>query len=59
MKKKEQEPEEIKQVTVRLPIEDWRRVAHLAVDENTSVHSLIIRGLNEILKAKRLPPIDD
>jgi hypothetical protein len=48
--KPKQEQGGIKQVTVRLRSEDWRRIAHLAVDEDTSIHELIIRGLNHILK---------
>jgi hypothetical protein len=47
----------IKQVTVRLREDDWKRLAHLAIDTDTSIHALIIRGLNEVLKAHKLPLI--
>jgi len=49
--------EGVKQVTVRLAVEDWQRVAHLAIDERTSIHELIVRGLNEVLKSKKMPLI--
>ena len=49
--------EQFKQVTVRLPEDAWKRIAHLAIDESTSIHALIIRGLNEVLKAHKLPVI--
>ncbi len=53
--KPKQEPR--KQVTVRLHPEDWRAVAHLAIDSDCSISELILRGLNEMLRAKKLPLI--
>jgi predicted HicB family RNase H-like nuclease len=61
MAKAKQEPDQDfqgrKQVTVRLRPEDWRVVAHLAIDTNCSVNELILHGLNELLKVKKLPLI--
>lgn len=57
MKRKQTEETGLKQVTVRLPETDWKRIAHLAIDEDTSIHALIIRGLNELLKVRKLPLI--
>lgn len=57
MKPKPEQDVKPKQVTVRLPEADWRRVAHLAIDEGTSIHALILRGLNELFKARKLPLI--
>lgn len=37
-------------LTVRVSREGWKRLSHLAIDEDTSIQALAIEGLNRVLK---------
>lgn len=39
------------QVTLRLPEEEWQKLAHLAVDQRTSIQSLLEGAVNKLFKA--------
>lgn len=41
-------------LTVRVSKEGWKRLAHLAVDEESSIQALTIKALNRLLKSKGL-----
>jgi hypothetical protein len=47
----------IKQLTLRLPLEGWKRLAHVAVDEDISIQAFIVRAINAELVRKKIPPI--
>lgn len=39
------------QVTVRLPRSEWEKLAHLAIDERTSIQALLVGAINKLFKA--------
>jgi hypothetical protein len=41
-------------LTVRVSKEGWKRLAHLAVNEETSIQALAIEGLSLLLKSRKL-----
>jgi hypothetical protein len=43
--------------TLRLDVENWKRLKKLAVDEETTAHALMIEALNLLFKDRGLPPI--
>lgn len=40
-------------LTVRVSKEGWKRLAHLAIEEESSIQALAIEGLNLLLKSRR------
>ncbi len=56
-KKRQPKQGEIKQLTLRLSVEGWQQLAHLAINEKTSIHAFILDAINEKLARKKLPPI--
>lgn len=43
--------------TLRLDVENWKRLKKLAVDEESTSHALMIEALNMLFKDRGLPPI--
>jgi hypothetical protein len=39
-------------LTVRVSKKGWKELAHLAVDEETSIQALAIEGLNRLLESR-------
>lgn len=45
---------DVKQVMVRVPQKDWPALAHLAVDEDTTIQALLMEGIVEVFKKRGL-----
>lgn len=45
---------DMKQVLVRVPQKDWPALAHLAVDEDTTIQALLMEGISEVFKKRGL-----
>ena len=45
---------DLKQVLVRVPQKDWPALAHLAVDEDTTIQALLLEGIAEVFKKRGL-----
>jgi len=45
---------DLKQVLVRVPQKDWPALAHLAVDEDTTIQALLMEGIAEVFKKRGL-----
>ena len=43
--------------TLRLAVDDWKRLKNLAVDEETTSHALLIEALNMLFQNRGLPPL--
>jgi hypothetical protein len=43
--------------TLRLDLDAWKQLKRLAVDEETTSHTLLIEALNMLFKDRGLPPI--
>jgi len=43
--------------TLRLDLDTWKSLKKLAVDEETTSHSLLIEALNMLFRDRGLPPI--
>jgi hypothetical protein len=43
--------------TLRLDIDAWKQLKKLAVDEETTSHTLLIEALNMLFRDRGLPPI--
>ena len=48
---------EIVSLTIRMQRDDWKRAHALALDEGDSLHTLLLRGMSCVFKAKGLPGI--
>ena len=45
---------DLKQVLVRVPQKDWPALAHLAVDEDTTIQALLMEGISEVFRKRGL-----
>ena len=43
--------------TLRLPIDSWKRLKTLAVEEETTSHALLVEALNLLFQDRGLPPL--
>lgn len=43
--------------TLRLPVDQWRRLKVLAIDEGRTSHDLMLEALNMLFSSKGLPPL--
>ena len=43
--------------TLRLTMEAWRQLKHMAADEDRSSHDLMLEGMNMLFKDRGKPPI--
>lgn len=43
--------------TLRLDVESWKALKKLAVEEETTSHSLVLEALNMLFRDRGLPPI--
>ncbi len=50
-------PAEIKHMTVRLNATAWRTIRALAVELDTTSHSLLLEGLNAMFQKHGKPPV--
>ena len=57
-KSKASDEPEIKQLTLRLPLDGWKRLAHVAIDEDISIQAFIVRAINAELVRKKIQPIE-
>ena len=48
---------DFKALSLRLSPEAWRQLKHLAIDQETSAHSLLLEGVNEVFKKHGKKPI--
>ena len=51
------EPQQVKGQTLRLRMDAWRELKHLAVDEGKPTHDLIIEAVNDLLRKYGKRPI--
>ena len=43
--------------TLRLPVDAWRQLKHLATDEERTSHDLLLEALNMLFQDRGKPPI--
>ena len=43
--------------TLRLPVDQWRRLKVLAIDEGRTSHDLMCEALNLLFESRGLPPL--
>ena len=43
--------------TLRLPVDAWRQLKHLATDEERTSHDLLLEALNMLFRDRGKPPI--
>ena len=48
---------DFKALSLRLSPEAWRQLKHLAIDQESSAHSLLLDGVNEVFKKHGKKPI--
>ena len=48
---------DFKALSLRLSPEAWRQLKYLAIDQDTSAHSLLLDGVNEVFKKHGKKPI--
>jgi hypothetical protein len=49
----------VKQQTLYLPLSVYKQLRHIAFDEDTRMHSLVMEGLDRVFAARGLPSIED
>ena len=48
-----------KQLSLYLPVPAWRQVRKVAYEEERSIHSCVLEGLDLLFAQRRLPPLAD
>ena len=49
----------VRQQTLYLPHSVYKQLRHIAFDEDTRMHSLVMEGLDRVFAARGLPSIED
>jgi hypothetical protein len=49
----------VRQQTLYLPLPVYKQLRHIAFDEDTRMHSLVMEGLDRVFAARGLPSIED